>query len=46
MIRITNRLGWGIAGALAIALLATLGGVIYAGPLDPPAPPAPTMKTL
>ena len=46
MSRITNRLGWGIAGALAIALLTVLGSVIYAGPLDPPGPPAPTYKSL
>jgi hypothetical protein len=36
----TNRLGWGVAGALAVALLAALGGIIYAGPLDPPGPPS------
>ena len=34
---IINKLGWGAAGALAIALLAALGGVIYAGSIDPPA---------
>jgi parallel beta-helix repeat protein len=32
-----NRLGWGVAGALAIALVASIAGVIYADPLDPPA---------
>jgi parallel beta-helix repeat protein len=45
MSRITNRLGWGVAGALAIALLATLGGVIYAGPLTPPTAPSATGPT-
>jgi hypothetical protein len=45
MSRITNRLGWGIAGALGVALLATLGGVIYAGPLAPPAAPSATGPT-
>jgi parallel beta-helix repeat protein len=37
MQRFVHRAGWGIAGALAITLLATIVGVIYAGPLDPPA---------
>jgi Right handed beta helix region len=37
MSRITNKLGWGVAGALAVALVASIAGVIYAGPLDPPA---------
>ncbi len=36
MPRIMNKLGWGVAGALGIALLASFAGVILAGPLDPP----------
>jgi hypothetical protein len=46
MPRIMDKLGWGISGAVALALLATLAGVIYAGPLDPPRPPAPTQSNL
>lgn len=43
MARVTNRLGWWIAGVLAVALLATIAGVIQAGPLDPPGPPGSTL---
>ncbi len=43
MNRITNRLGWGVAGALAIALLAAVAGIIQAGPLDPPGTPGSTL---
>ena len=46
MPRMMNKVGWGISGAVALALLATLAGVIYAGPLDPPRPPAPTQSNL
>ena len=46
MPRIMDKLGWGISGAVALALVATLAGVIDAGPLDPPRPPAPTQSNL
>jgi hypothetical protein len=35
-------LGWGLAGALALLLIAALAGVAQGGPLDPPGPPAST----
>jgi len=38
-----DRLGWAVAGALAIALIGALAGVVQGGPLDPPAPPASTL---
>ena len=41
----TNRLGLSIGGAIAIALVASLAGVIWAGSLDPPNLPAPTQET-
>jgi hypothetical protein len=41
-----SRMGWALAGALALALIATLARTIQAGPLDPPGPVASTMKTL
>jgi hypothetical protein len=41
-----DRLGWAVAGALAVAGIALLAGVVRAGPLDPPGAPAPTGKTL
>lgn len=34
--RIARRLGWGVIGALVVALLAALATVVYGGPLDPP----------
>ncbi|MGH7623318.1 MAG: DUF1566 domain-containing protein, partial [Gemmatimonadaceae bacterium] len=43
---VMNRAGWVVAGALALALLATAAGVVWGGPLDPPGAPAPTGKTL
>lgn len=46
MQRLINKAGWAVAGALAVALLAALAGVIYAGPLDPPKAPAPTQANL
>lgn len=46
MPRIMNRMGWSISAAVALALVATLAGVIYAGPLDPPRAPAPTQSNL
>lgn len=35
--RLTGKLGWAAIASVGIALLAALAGVIYAGPLDPPA---------
>src|SRR5438876_2996841 len=43
MQRIGNRLGWGLAGALALLVVASLAGVVHGGPLDPPGPPASTL---
>ena len=46
MIRL-RELGWLIVlGVSAFAALIFVSGVILGGPLDPPGPPAPTMKTL
>ena len=44
--RLFDRLGWAIAGALALALIAVVAGVVRAGPLDPPNPPGPTSGVL
>lgn len=44
--RLTDRVSFAVIGALALALVAVLAGVVDAGPLDPPGPPASTMKTL
>ena len=44
--RLSDRLGWAIAGALALALIAVGAGVVHAGPLDPPNPPGPTSGVL
>lgn len=41
-----DRIGWAAAGALGIALIAVLAGVVRAGPLDPPGPPASTSGVL
>ncbi len=38
-----DRFGWAVAGALAIALIGALAGVVRGGPLDPPGPPASTL---
>ena len=46
MQRMMNRAGWGVAGALALALVLVLAHAIQAGPLDPPGPVGSTMKTL
>ena len=43
---IISRGGWIVAGVLALALAASLAGVVRGGPLDPPGPPARTMQTL
>lgn len=42
MTRIVDRLAWVCAGALGIALIGTLAGLVNAGPLDPPGTPAST----
>lgn len=44
--RVVDRLGWAVAVAATLALVAVLAGVVRAGPLAPPGPPGPTMKTL
>lgn len=38
-----DRAAWAVAGALAVALIASLAGVVRGGPLDPPGPPASTL---
>jgi hypothetical protein len=43
---IVRRFGWALAGAIALALIATVARVIQAGPLDPPGPVGSTMKTI
>lgn len=40
------RAGWMLAGVLALYVLSALAGVVSGGPLDPPGPPGPTMRTL
>jgi len=42
----TERLGWAIAGALALAVLAIGARDARGGPLDPPGPPGPTLQSL
>ncbi len=42
-VRLLDRLGWAVAGALALALIGALAGVVQGGPLDPPGPPASTL---
>jgi hypothetical protein len=42
MRRVIDRLGWGAAAALAIALVAVIAGAVRAGPLDPPGAPGST----
>lgn len=37
---LVDRLGWGIAGATTVTLVAVLAGVVSAGPLDPGGPPS------
>ncbi len=46
MSRPLNRIGWILAAALALFMIATFAGVVRGGPLDPSGAPAPTMKTL
>ena len=42
MRHITERIAWGVAGALALALVAVVAGLVSAGPLDPTSPPGST----
>jgi len=42
MIRILDRMGWGVAGAATITLVLVLAGAVKAGPLDPTTPPQST----
>jgi hypothetical protein len=46
MKRLLDRLGWAIAGALALAVVLLAAKAAQGGPLDPPGPPGSTMKTL
>ena len=46
MAHIKNRFGLSIVGALLLLIVAALAGGAFAGPLDPPAPPASTQATL
>ncbi|MBI5288555.1 MAG: right-handed parallel beta-helix repeat-containing protein [Chloroflexi bacterium] len=38
-----NRIGWLVAGILALSVVASMTGVVSGGPLDPPGPPAPIL---
>jgi hypothetical protein len=46
MLRTFDRMLFAVIGALTLALVALLAGLVDAGPLDPNGPPTPTMKTL
>lgn len=41
-----DKAGWAVAGALAIVLIGALARTTEGGPLDPPGPVGPTMRTL
>jgi hypothetical protein len=43
---IREKIAWTLAGVLGLFVVASMVGVIEAGPLDPSGSPAPTMKTL
>lgn len=43
---IRERLAWGVAAALGLLVIASIASTVLGGPLDPPAPPGSTMKTL
>lgn len=38
-----DRAAWAVAGALAVALIGTVAGVVRGGPLDPPGSPSSTL---
>jgi parallel beta-helix repeat protein len=46
MTAIRDKLGWAVATAVSLLLVATLAGVVRGGPLDPPGPVGPTGKTV
>lgn len=46
MMHVREKLAWAVAAALAVAVIATFAGVVRAGPLDPPRPPASTQANL
>lgn len=41
-----EKLAWSLVAALALAVVASFAGIVRGGPLDPPATPSSTMKTL
>ena len=45
MDHIRSKLGWGVAAALGLLLLAALAGAVNSGQLEPPGPPGPTDAT-
>jgi uncharacterized protein DUF1566 len=46
MKKLSERIGWALAGALAVGVLLIAARAIQAGPLDPPGPVGSTMRTL
>ena len=42
---VISKLGWIAAAALGLFVVATFGGIVSAGPLDPTSAPAPTQRT-
>jgi hypothetical protein len=46
MSAIRDKLGWALAAALSLLLVAALAGVVRGGPLDPPSSPGPTQEGL
>jgi hypothetical protein len=46
MAAIRDKLGWALAAALSLLLVAALAGVVRGGPLDPPSSPGPTQEGL
>jgi parallel beta-helix repeat protein len=46
MTRVINKVGWIVAGVLALLVVASLARVTLGGPLDPPAAPGSTQRTL
>jgi hypothetical protein len=41
-----SRLAWGVAAVFALLFAASMSGIVQGGALDPPGPPASTMKSL